>query len=149
MRVHNRLYVELFLGPRPRRLAHAQAHGGIVCQRGDDAAKASLDKAVDTSDMIAVIDYPQEWAQIFDETWRAFRDGFYLENMHGVDWNAIRQKYAVLLPHVKTRLDLNYVIGAMISELACGHAYVNPGDTPRPENIPKIGRASCRERVSF
>ncbi len=100
------------------------------------AAKASLDKAVDTSDMIAVIDYPQEWAQIFDETWRAFRDGFYLENMHGVDWNAIRQKYAVLLPHVKTRLDLNYVIGAMISELACGHAYVNPGDTPRPENIP-------------
>ena len=114
------------------------------------AAKASLDKAVDTSDMIAVIDYPQEWAQIFDETWRAFRDGFYLENMHGVDWNAIRQKYAVLLPHVKTRLDLNYVIGAMISELACGHAYVNPGDTPRPENIPMglLGQKSRATRAA-
>lgn len=115
------------------------------------AAKASLDKAVDTSDMIAVIDYPQEWAQIFDETWRAFRDGFYLENMHGVDWNAIRQKYAVLLPHVKTRLDLNYVIGAMISELACGHAYVNPGDTPRPENIPMglLGAEISRDKSGY
>ena len=47
--------------------------------------------------MIAPIDYPQEWAQIFDETWRAFRDGFYLENMHGVrlergDYETVGQK---------------------------------------------------------
>ena len=71
--------------------------------------------------------------------------------MHGVDWNAIRQKYAVLLPHVKTRLDLNYVIGAMISELACGHAYVNPGDTPRPENIPMglLGAEISRDKSGY
>ena len=42
--------------------------------------KASLEKRVNLNDMIAPIDYTQEWAQIFDETWRAFRDGFYLEN---------------------------------------------------------------------
>jgi hypothetical protein len=42
-------------------------------------------------DMIAPIDYSQEWAQIFDETWRAFRDGFYLENMHGADWKGIKE----------------------------------------------------------
>lgn len=99
------------------------------------AGKAQLDKPVDLDGLVATVDYPAEWAQIFDETWRAFRDGFYLENMHGVDWKAIREKYAALLPYVATRLDLNYVIGAMIAELACGHAYVNPGDTPRPENI--------------
>ena len=97
--------------------------------------KAALDKAVDLSDMVAPIDYDQEWAQIFDEAWRAYRDGFYVENMHGVDWKAIKRKYAVLLPYVKTRLDLNYVIGEMIGELACGHAYVNPGDYPKPERI--------------
>ena len=55
--------------------------------------------------------------------------------MHGVDWKAIKEKYAVLLPYVKTRLDLNYIIGAMIAELACGHAYVNPGEYPKPERI--------------
>ena len=90
---------------------------------------------ISTADVVAVIDYQQEWPQIFDEVWRAFRDGYYLENMHGRDWKAIKEKYAVLLPYVRTRLDLNYVIGEMISELASGHAYVNPGEYPKPERI--------------
>ena len=97
--------------------------------------KVALDKAVNTKDMVAEIDYPKEWAQIFDETWRAFRDGFYLENMHGIDWKAMKEKYAVLLPYVKHRLDLNYVIGGMIGELACGHAYINPGEYPGAKKI--------------
>ena len=98
--------------------------------------KVNLDgDGVDLSDMVAEIDYTQEWAQIFDEAWRAYRDGFYLENMHGIDWKAIKEKYAVLVPFAKTRLDLNYIIGEMIGELTCGHAYVTPGDYPRPERI--------------
>ena len=88
---------------------------------------------VDLSDMVADIDYEQEWAQIFDEAWRAFRDGFYLENMHGIDWKAMKEKYSVLVPYAKTRLDLNYIIGEMIGELTCGHAYVTPGEYPQPE----------------
>lgn len=113
--------------------------------------KASLDNAVDLSNMIAPIDYPQEWAQIFDETWRAFRDGFYLENMHGADWKAIKAKYAVLVPYAKTRLDLNYIIGEMIAELACGHAYVNPGEIKDPERIPMglLGAELSRDKSGF
>lgn len=90
---------------------------------------------VKLSDMVAEIDYAKEWAQIFDEAWRAFRDGFYLENMHGIDWKAMKDKYSVLVPYAKTRLDLNYIIGEMISELTSGHAYVTPGDYPKPERI--------------
>ena len=116
-----------------------------------DTRKAALDRAVDLSDMVAPIDYPQEWAQIFDEAWRAYRDGFYLENMHGVDWQAVKEKYAVLLPYVKTRLDLNYVIGEMIAELACGHAYVNPGDYAKPERIDMglLGAELSRDKSGF
>ena len=115
------------------------------------SGKANLDKAVNLSDMVATIDYPQEWAQIFDEAWRAYRDGFYVENMHGVDWKAIKAKYAVLLPHVKSRLDLNYVIGEMISELACGHAYVNPGDYQKAARIPMglLGAELSRDKSGF
>ena len=90
--------------------------------------KAELNDAVNTDDMIATVNYDQEWNQIFNEAWRAYRDGFYLENMHGVDWQAMHDKYAQLLPYVKNRLDLTYVIGGMISELAVGHAYVDGGD---------------------
>lgn len=98
--------------------------------------KVALKDPVNLSDMVATIDYNQEWAQIFDEAWRAYRDGFYLENMHGVDWKAIKAKYQVLVPHAKTRFDLNYIINEMIGELACGHAYVNPGECKRAERIP-------------
>ena len=98
--------------------------------------KVNLKDAVSLKDMVAPVDYAEEWAQIYDEVWRAFRDGFYLENMHGIDWKAIKKKYEVLVPHAKTRLDLNYIIGEMIGEVGCGHAYVNPGEMPSPERIP-------------
>ena len=100
-----------------------------------DIAAPALDKPIDTENVVAVVDYSAEWPQIFDEVWRAFRDGFYLENMHGVDWKAIKAKYAALVPYAKTRLDLNYIIGEMISELGCGHAYVNPGEKPEAQRI--------------
>ena len=84
-------------------------------------------KSVNLDDMTAYVEYDKEWAQIYDEAWRAYRDGFYLENMHGVDWAAMKEKYAALLPYVKCRQDLSYVIGGLIGELATGHAYVGPG----------------------
>ena len=99
------------------------------------APKVGGGEPIDVDNMFTTVDYSQEWPQIFDEVWRAFRDGYYLENMHGRDWKAVKEKYAVLLPYVKTRLDLNYVIGEMISELASGHAYVSPGDYPKPARI--------------
>lgn len=113
--------------------------------------KASLDKPVDLSHMQIAVDYPAEWAQIFDEAWRAYRDGFYVDNMHGVDWKAVKEKYAVFLPYVKNRLDLNYVIGEMIGELCSGHAYVNPGELDRPERIPTglLGAEISRDKSGF
>ena len=92
-------------------------------------------EAIDTDNMYALVDYSQEWPQIYDEVWRAFRDGYYLENMHGRDWKGVKAKYEPLLPYVKTRLDLNYVIGGMIAEVASGHAYITPGTYPKPERI--------------
>ena len=93
-------------------------------------------EAVDTDNMYALVDYSQEWPQIYNEVWRAFRDGYYLENMHGRDWKGVKAKYEPLLPYVKTRLDLNYILGGMIAEVASGHAYVTPGSYPKPERIP-------------
>ena len=118
---------------------------------GFPAAKVSGGEAVDVDNMYTVVDYAQEWPQIFDEVWRAFRDGYYLENMHGRDWKAVKEKYATLLPYVKTRLDLNYVIGGMIGEVASGHAYVNPGDYPKPERIPMglLGAKMSKDKSGY
>jgi len=120
--------------PGAKKALFAKGRDLFVCDF--PAPKVALREKVSFKNLVAPVDYNAEWAQIYDEVWRAFRDGFYLENMHGIDWKAIKEKYAVLLPYVKTRLDLNYVIGEMISEVACGHAYVNPGEMPKAERIP-------------
>ena len=73
-----------------------------------------------------------EWAQIFDEVWRRFRDFFYVENMHGYDWEALRDRYRPLLDHVAHRSDLNYVISEMVAELNVSHAYIAGGDWETP-----------------
>jgi len=74
-----------------------------------------------------------EYEQIFDEVWRRYRDHFYVRNMHGYDWEALRERYRPLVAHVAHRSDLNYVIGEMIAELGVGHAYVAGGDMGAPE----------------
>src|SRR6185369_26155 len=53
---------------------------------------------INVDDIEVRIDPRVEWNQIFDEAWRINRDYFYAPNMHGVDWKAMKQKYAVFLP---------------------------------------------------
>ncbi len=83
------------------------------------------------------MDPRQEWEQIFHEAWRINRDYFYDPNMHGADWKAMREKYAIFLPHLAVRSDLNRIISWMCSELAVGHHRVGGGDSPQePKNVP-------------
>jgi len=93
---------------------------------------------LDLSGMTFITDLRAEWKQVYDESWRQMRDYFYDPNMHGVNWKAMREKYAPLLAHVNHRNDLTYLIGEMIGELNVGHAYVNSGDRPEVERI-KLG----------
>lgn len=81
------------------------------------------------------IDPRAEWEQIFVDGWRVFRDWFYAENLHGVDWEAVRAKYATLLPYVSHRADLDYIFGEMVGEVNVGHAYVNWGDIPDVDRV--------------
>jgi tricorn protease len=92
-------------------------------------------KPIATADMKIWIDKHAEWKQIYDEAWRQMRDFFYDPNMHGVDWKAMHDKYAVLVPYVNHRNDLTYLIGELIGELNIGHAYSGAGARPKVERI--------------
>ncbi|MBL0308740.1 MAG: PDZ domain-containing protein [Bacteroidetes bacterium] len=102
------------------------------------SAKFELKDAVNLSEMKTTVNKREEWSQIFNESWRQMRDFFYDPNMHGVNWKAMHDKYAALLPYVNHRADLGYLIGEMLGELNVGHAYVNGGDMPKAERI-KVG----------
>jgi tricorn protease len=84
------------------------------------------------------LDRHAEWNQIYFEAWRQMRDFFYSPTMNGVDWKAMRDKYAALLPFVNHRNDLTYLIGELIGELNNGHAYVAGGERPETPRI-KLG----------
>lgn len=71
-----------------------------------------------------------EWKQMFEEAWRYERDYFYDPNMHGRDWNNVYKRYAPLVPFVKHRADLNYILDQVNGELSVGHSFVRGGDFP-------------------
>ena len=96
-------------------------------------SKISLKSPINYSGLKVWVDLHKEWAQIYDEAWRQMRDFFYDSNMHGNDWQAMHDKYAVLVPYVNNRNDLNYLIGELIGELNIGHAYTGGGDRPSPK----------------
>ncbi len=75
----------------------------------------------------------EEWVEAFNEVWRRYRDFFYVQNMHGYDWNGLREQYRPLVDYVAHRSDLNYVLGEMVAELSVGHAYIEGGDWEMPK----------------
>ncbi len=106
--------------------------GGASIQ---NAAAGATGKSVVTNGMDASVDPRQEWRQLFVEAWRLERDYLYVDNMHGVDWPAVRAHYEAMLDDCATRDDLSYVIREMISELNIGHAYYFGGDTEEQPSV--------------
>ena len=100
-----------------------------------DASSKGKDskKPVSSAGLVADRVPHEEWVEAFHEVWRRFRDYFYVPNMHGYDWDALRKQYEGWLPYVAHRSDLNYVLGEMVAELNIGHAYVSGGDWVAPE----------------
>ncbi len=62
------------------------------------------------------------------DAWRLERDYFYDPGLHGVDWKAMRTKYAPLAARVTDRSELNDVIAQMVGELSALHIFVRGGD---------------------
>ena len=83
------------------------------------------------------LDRLAEWKQIFEEAWRYERDYFYDPALHGRNWDEVYNKYAPLIPFVRHRADLNYVLDQMNGELSVGHSFVGGGDYPETD------RPSC------
>jgi tricorn protease len=109
----------------------------------DVKPKAKEPKSVSTKELAVDRVPAEEWATIFDEVWRRYRDFFYVRNMHGYDWKAIGDRYRQLLPHVSHRSDLTYLLGEMVAELSVGHAYIEEGDIERPARA-KVGLPGAR-----
>jgi tricorn protease len=100
----------------------------------DAAAKAPADlaKAKVKIDDWAVSSNPRmEWQEMFNDAWRMHRDFLYDANMRGIDWNAVRARYAPLVERVTDRAELDDVLGMMVGEVGALHSQIRPGDVRR------------------
>jgi len=93
-----------------------------------DANDKGDSKPLDTSGLRARIDPKAEWKQIFDETWWMEKEFFYDPALHGLNWQAVYDRYLPQLAHVQRREDLNDLMVQMIGELQVGHNRLGGGD---------------------
>ncbi len=92
-------------------------------------------KPLDMSGVKLFITPRDEWQQIFDETWRMQQAYFYDPAMHGIDWDAIYERYQPLVNHVGRREDLSALLTEMIAELHVGHNRTGGGDVHRESAV--------------
>lgn len=67
------------------------------------------------------IDHQGEKAQIFEDGWRALRDGFYDPEFHGKDWEALKAKYKKRALAASTSQDFRVMFNEMLGQLNASH----------------------------
>ena len=78
------------------------------------------------------LDSEAERAYMFDRIYRQEKERFYHVDMHGVDWDALRDNYAKFLPHINNNYDFAELASEWLGELNVSHtgcSYSRPGDS--------------------
>jgi len=115
-------------------------------------ATKALPEKLDLERMAMTAEPREEWKQIFEDTWRWYRDFFYDQDMNGNDWNAIGAKFRAWLPDLNSRQELNWLLSQMVGELNVSHTYVSGGDfgpartTPNPVFSGRLGADLSAEK---
>jgi tricorn protease len=118
-----------------------------------DFAENATETTIDTTSMTTSIDLRTEWRQLFDDTWRLYRDFFHAPIHPLSGWTAVRRKYAAVLALCTSRDEVNDTIAEMIGETSVGHAYIaNEGDAgtaPPAKPTGMLGADFALERGAF
>jgi C-terminal processing protease CtpA/Prc len=78
------------------------------------------------------IDHPGERAQMFEDAWRALRDGFYDPEFHGEDWEDLKKKYKMRALAASTSQDFRTMFNEMLGQLNASHMGMYGSD---PEDL--------------
>ncbi len=99
-----------------------------------------------TSEMEVYVDPKVEWRQMYNEVWRNERDFFYDRNLHGLNLEEMKKRYAPYVEAVAHRSDLTYLFTEMLNQLTVGHMFIGGGDQPRPNFVPG-GLLGCDYKI--
>ncbi len=67
------------------------------------------------------INFTKEKDQVFEESWRMIRDGFYDPGFNGHDWNALKAEYKPWVMAASTSRDFRYMFNFMLGQINASH----------------------------
>lgn len=82
------------------------------------------------------VDPVAEWRQMAREAWLLQREFFWTQDMSGIDWDRVWERYSPLLERVSTRSEFSDLMWEMQGELGTSHAYEYGGDHPSEPSYP-------------
>lgn len=83
-------------------------------------------------------DFVAERAEVFRQVWGWTAENFYDADMHGVDWPAMRTRYAPIVEAAQTPEEMRRALGLMIGELNASHTGVG-GPSAQPPSTGRLG----------
>ena len=94
-----------------------------MCTRGGIKKVTVKDGNSKGVDFEAIFDYKpaQERQYIFDHAWQQVKDKFYVEDIHGIDWEMYRDAYRRFLPSITNNYDFQELLSEMLGELNGSH----------------------------
>lgn len=132
------------------RTADSKGPGDMMIVEAGAKLQPDVSKAKVRIEDWSIVTNPRlEWKQMFNDAWRMHRDFLYDVKMRGVDWNAVRARYAPLVERVTDRAELDDILGMMVSEVGALHSQVRGGDVRRStaEGVP-AGLGAVLTRVA-
>ncbi|HET7223748.1 MAG TPA: S41 family peptidase [Rhodanobacteraceae bacterium] len=78
------------------------------------------------------IDFSQDKVTAFEQAWTWLRDNFHDPRMNGVDWTAVRAKYAPLIAGAPTPASVNWLMNLLVGELNASHSGVRANGHSKP-----------------
>ncbi|MFW5966644.1 MAG: S41 family peptidase [Persicimonas sp.] len=123
-------------GDEGLRVTSASGDGPAQSDSSDErpSRKSGL---IDLDRLSIAVEPHREWEQMLREAWRLMRDHYWNDEMSGVDWEAVWERYRPLLDRVSTRSEFSDLVWTMQGELGTSHAYEMGGDYPStPQHQP-------------
>ncbi len=118
----------------------------LLLQKGEDYSIVGIDLTPESqkdfkkgkiklSDMNIRIERESEFKQMFNETWKLMREGYW-NSEKLANWDKIREKYAKLIHSIQTRAELSDILKKMQGELGTSHSYEIGGDLTEVKYYP-------------
>jgi len=85
------------------------------------------------------VDHRAEFKQMYREAWLKLKYWFYDPNLHGVDWEAVYDRYYPLVEHARSTREFHHAVRHMLGELNASHLGIWKSDESSKDETGCLG----------